>query len=281
MSAPCVRLNNGVEMPVIGAGTYPLNGVALIKTVWRAYRRGYRSFDTSAAYFNEECLGVAIGRLVARGSSPPFITTKVSNTLQRQGTVREGCYHSLKKLGVDRIDLYLMHWPYPGKYVETWKAMEALYREGVVRAIGVSNFHRHHLEAILNVADVVPAVNQVELHPLLSQGPLRAYCEDKGIRVQAYSPVARMNPKLVEHPVLLEVAHTYGKTVPQIILRWDIQHGIVVIPKSANRQRIRENIDIFDFELTDDEMTRIDGINEDYRVRFDPDTADYVNVLKA
>jgi diketogulonate reductase-like aldo/keto reductase len=159
--------------------------------------------------------------------------------------------------------------------------MEALYKEGFVRAIGVCNCHRHHLENILKVADVVPAVNQIELHPLLSQESLSAYCKSKGIQVQAYSPFARMEPKLVEHPVLVEVANKYSKTVPQVILRWDIEKGMLVTPKSSNRKRLRENIDIFDFELTQDETARIDGINENYRVRFDPDTVDYENVLIA
>lgn len=276
-----VRLNNNLEMPVIGAGTYPLNGVSLIKMILRAYRCGYRSFDTSAAYFNEECLGVAIKRISSYGLPAPFITTKLRNTSQREGRVREGFYDSLKKLGTGKIDLYLMHWPYPDKYVSSWKEMEELYKEGLVGAIGVCNFHRHHLDNILNVAKVVPAVNQIECHPLLSQEPLREYCRVKGIHVQAYSPIARMEPKLVKHPVLVELAKKHNKTVPQIILRWDVQKEIIVIPKSGNRNRLKENIDIFDFELTEGEMVQIDGVNEDYRVRFNPDTVDYVNVLKA
>jgi diketogulonate reductase-like aldo/keto reductase len=276
-----VRLNNNLEMPIIGAGTYPLKGVSLIKMVLRAYRCGYRSFDTSAAYFNEESLGVVIKRISSYGLPAPFITTKLRNKSQREDRVREGFYDSLKKLGTEKIDLYLMHWPYPDKYIASWKEMEALYKEGVVGAIGVCNCHQHHLQNILNVAEVVPAVNQIECHPLLSQEPLRAYCRDKGIRVQAYSPIARMEPKLVKHPVLVELAKKHTKTVPQIILRWDVQKEIIVIPKSGDRNRLKENIDIFDFELTEGEMTQIDGVNEDCRIRFDPDTVDYVNVLKA
>jgi methylglyoxal/glyoxal reductase len=276
-----IRLNNGLEMPVIGAGTYPLNGISLIKMVLRAYRLGYRSFDTSAAYFNEECLGIAVKRILSSGMPAPFITTKLRNTSQRENCVREGFYDSMKKLGTGKIDLYLMHWPYPDKYVDSWKEMEALYKEGVVRAIGVCNCHQHHLDKILDVADIIPAINQVELHPLLSQEPLRTYCRERGIHVQAYSPIARMEPKLVEHPVLVELAEKHNKTVPQVILRWDVQKDIIAIPKSGNRNRLKQNIDIFDFELTENEVARIDGVNEDYRVRFDPDTADYVNILKA
>lgn len=276
-----IRLNNNSEMPIIGIGTYPLNGVSLIKTVLNAYSFGYRNFDTSAAYFNEECLGVAIKRILSYGAAPPFITTKLSNTSQRENNVREGFFDSMKRLGLNKIDLYLMHWPYPGKYLESWKQMEVLYKEGLIGAIGVCNFHQHHLEKLLEVAEIIPAINQIELHPLLSQKSLRNYCKDKGIHVQAYSPIARMDPKLVEHPVLIELAQKHKKTVPQVILRWDIQEEIIVIPKSKNKNRIEENIDIFDFELTKNEMIKIENINEDYRVRFNPDTVDYINVLKA
>ena len=276
-----VRLNNNIEMPIIGTGTYPLNGRTLIKTVINAYKNGYRSFDTSAAYFNEECLGVALNRLRAQGAEDIFITTKLRNTSQREGNVREGFLDSLQKLGVDQIDLYLMHWPYPEKFLESWKEMELLYKEGLVKAIGVCNFHQHHLEKLLEIAEIIPAVNQIELHPLLSQELLKEFCESKGIQVQAYSPVARMNPKLVNHPVLVKLANKYKKTVPQIILRWDIQNEVIVIPKSGNKNRIKENINIFDFELSKDEMLQIDRLNENYRVRFNPDTVDYINILKA
>jgi len=276
-----ICLNNNLEMPIIGIGTYPLNGVPLIKTIFNAYKSGYTNFDTSAAYFNEECLGVAIKRIKSYGGKTPFITTKLRNTNQRENNVREGFFDSLKKLGVEKIDLYLMHWPYPEKYLESWKQMETLYKEGLIGAIGVCNFHQHHLEKLLEIAEVVPAINQIELHPLLSQKPLRDYCKGKGIHVQAYSPLARMDPKLVEHPVLVELAKKYKKTIPQVILRWDIQEGILVIPKSGNKNRIKENIDVFDFEFTRNEMLEIESMNEDYRVRFNPDTVDYVNILKA
>ncbi len=268
-------------MPIIGIGTYPLNGIPLIKTVINAYKNGYRSFDTSAAYFNEECLGIALRRLKTYGAKDIFITTKLRNTSQCEGKVREGFLESLKKLGLETIDLYLMHWPYPNRFLESWKEMELLYKEGFVKAIGVCNFHQHHLEKLLKVADVVPSINQVELHPLLSQKPLMDYCLEKGICMQAYSPIARMDSKLIEHPLLVELANKYQKSVVQIVLRWDVQKGIIVIPKSGNLKRLKENINIFDFELTSNEMLKIDQINENYRVRFDPDTVDYVNILKA
>ena len=276
-----IRLNNNLEIPIIGIGTYPLKGIPLIKTVLHAHSCGYMNFDTSYSYFNEDCLGVAINRIMSYGRKLPLITTKLRNTFQRENNVREGFFNSMKRLGLKKIDLYLMHWPYPGKYLESWKQMEALYKEGFIGAIGVCNFHQHHLERLLEVAEVVPAINQIELHPLLSQKPLRDYCKAKGIRLQAYTPLARMDPKLVEHPVLIKLAKKYNKTIPQVILRWDVQEGIIVIPKSGNKNRIKENIQIFDFELTKSEIFEIEGINEDYRVRFDPDTVDYINILKA
>jgi len=184
----------------------------------------------------------------------------------------------MKKLGVKQLDLYLMHWPNPETYLDSWKEMETLYKEGLVKAIGVCNFHEHHLQKLLEIAEVTPVINQIELHPLLSQKPLREYCKSKGIQIQAYSPVARMDSKLIEHPVLVELAKKYTKTVPQIILKWDVQHDIITIPKSGNKLRIKENLDIFDFELTEDEMKKIDNINENYRVRYDPDTVDYLKV---
>jgi diketogulonate reductase-like aldo/keto reductase len=276
-----IRLNNNLEMPILGIGTYPLNGLPLIKTVLNAHGCGYTSFDTSAAYFNEECLGVAIKRIVSSGASQPFITTKLTNTSQRENKVTEGFFNSLKRLGLKKIDLYLMHWPYPDKYLKSWKQMEVLYKEGLIGAIGVCNFHQHHLKRLLEVAEIIPAINQIEIHPLFSQKPLRDYCKDKGIHVQAYSPIARMDPKLVRHPVLVKLSKRHKKTVPQVILRWDIQEGIIALPKSGNKYRIEENIDIFNFELTENEMLEIDDINEDYRVRFNPDTVDYINILKA
>lgn len=276
-----VTLNNSIKMPIIGIGTYPLNGFSLIRTIVNAYLAGYMSFETSAAYFNEKSLGISLKIIKLLGAKDIFITTKLNNTAQRNGNIREALLSSMKKLGVKKIDLYLMHWPYPEKYLDSWKEMELLYKEGLVKAIGVCNFHEHHLEKLLEIAEVIPAVNQVEIHPLLSQKPLKEYCEKRSIKMQAYSPIARMEPKLIEHPVLSHLAKKYNKTVPQIILKWDIQNEIMTIPKSGNKKRIKENINIFDFRLTEHEMKEIDTINENYRVRFNPDTVDYINVLKA
>jgi diketogulonate reductase-like aldo/keto reductase len=272
------KLNNNLDIPVIGIGTYPLNRIALLKTVINAYSFGCRSFDTSSSYGNEKWLGLALKILKLFRAKNIFITTKLSNSSQRNGDVRKALNDSIKKLGVKQIDLYLMHWPNPETYLDSWKQMEALYKEGLVKAIGVCNFHEHHFEKLLEIAEVIPVINQIELHPLLSQKPLREYCERKSIQIQGYSPVARMDPKLIKHPILLELSKKHKKSVPQIILKWDMQNGVITIPKSGNKQRIKENLDIFDFELTKADMIQIDSINEDYRVRYNPDSVDYYKV---
>ncbi len=273
-----IKLNNNTKIPIIGIGTYPLNRIDLLKTVINAYKYGCRSFDTSSAYGNERWLGLSVKILKLLGKKDIFITTKLSNFSQRKGDVRKALKDSMHKLGVKKLDLYLMHWPNPETYLDSWKQMEILYKEGLVGAIGVCNFHEHHLEKLLEVAEITPVINQIELHPLLSQKSLREYCEKKGIQIQAYSPVARMNVKLIEHPILVDLSKKYGKTVPQIILRWDVQQNIITIPKSGNKKRIKENLDIFDFELAENEISDINNINEDYRVRYNPDTVDYFKV---
>jgi diketogulonate reductase-like aldo/keto reductase len=275
-----VKLNNNLEVPMLGFGTYPLNGLALEKTILNVYKNGARSIDTSPAYYNEDSLGLILKYMNLDKTDSLFITTKLNNRSQLEGHVREGLLSSMEKLGIDTIDLYLMHWPYPEKFLDSWKQMESFYKEGLVKAIGVCNFHEHHLEKLLEIAEVVPVINQIEVHPLLSQESLRKYCKDKGIQVQAYSPIARMNSKLIEHPILIKLAKKYEKTVPQIILRWHIQNEIIVISKSENEIRIKENLNIFNFELAQDDMIIIDSMNEDYRTRFNPDTVDYINVLK-
>lgn len=273
-----VRLNNGVKMPIIGLGTYPLNKFKLVKSVVTAYRNGCMSFDTSSAYGNEKWLGRSLKIIKFLGAKNIFITTKLSNSEQRKGDVRTSLRTSMKNLGVSQIDLYLMHWPNPETYLDSWKQMEELYKEGLVKAIGVCNFHEHHLQKLLEIADVVPMINQVEIHPLFTQKPLREYCTNLGIKVQAYSPIARMHQKLVDHPTLIKLAKKYDKTVPQVILRWDIQNEIITIPKSGNKIRIMENFNIFDFTLSSEEIKMINDLNEDFRVRFNPDTVDYNKV---
>jgi methylglyoxal/glyoxal reductase len=269
-----ITLNNGVEMPWVGMGTWPLNGLKLALLVRKAVRLGYRSFDLASAYGNEKWLGRGV-KICSQRRADLFITTKLSNAEQRRGDVRTACQNSLSRLGLKYLDLYLMHWPVPGLYTSSWKQMEALYREGLVTAIGVCNFHQHHLSELLQVADVIPAVNQIELHPLLSQSHLVTFCKEIGIQVAAYSPVARMHDRLIKNELLMSIAARHGKTVPQIILRWDFQNGIISVPKSARPVRLKENINIFDFALSDEEMQSIDFLNADLRVRHDPDNCDF------
>ncbi|WNQ12480.1 aldo/keto reductase [Paenibacillus aurantius] len=266
-------LNNGVAMPWLGFGVWQVKeGSEVIDSVKHALKAGYRSIDTAAVYGNEEGVGQAIRESgVAREEL--FVTTKVWNSEQGYESTLKAFEESRSKLGLDYIDLYLIHWPVKGKYKETWKAMEQLYKEKKVRAIGVSNFHVHHLEDLLADCEVTPAVDQVELHPLLSQRELRQFCRDKGIQIEAWSPL--MQGKKFDHPDLVEIAGKYGKSVAQIILRWDIQNGIVTIPKSVTESRINENADIFNFELTQEDIAKIDALNENQRFGADPDNFNF------
>lgn len=267
-------LNNRVEMPLIGMGTYPLNKLRLALLIAKALKKGYRSIDTASAYGNERWVGIG-QKLSGKKRSEVFISTKLSNGAQRRGDVRGALMSSLRKLGTDYVDLYLMHWPNPGTYLDSWKQMEDLYKEGFARAIGVCNFHQHHLEELFSVVEVMPAVNQIELHPLLSQYPLRLFCEQHKIQVQAYSPLARMNAKLINNPVLIELAQKYNKSVPQVIINWLYYKRVVSVPKSGNLGRLVENLKSVEFALTESDIGKIDALNEDFRVRFDPDNCDF------
>lgn len=268
-----IELNNGVLMPRMGLGTFPLNGYNLIKTMMLARLSGYNAFDTSVAYGNESYVGKGI-KLIGKRKDI-FITTKISNRQQRECTVEEAVKSSLKALKTDYIDLYLMHWPNPETFLDTWTGMEKVYKEGLVRAIGVCNFHQHHIEELMKVATVTPAVNQVEIHPLLSQKELIKYCKSKGIVMEAYTPLARMDERLFKNDVINRIAKKYNKTVGQVVLRWDYQQDIIVIPKTSKYKRLKENIDIFDFSLSDEEMKKIDEINMNLRLRHDPDNCDF------
>lgn len=270
----CLTLNNGIKMPMIGMGTFPIKGFKLALIVRKAVKMGYCSFDTSSAYGNEKWLGRGI-RFCGKSRSDLFITSKLSNRDQRKGNVKRALQNSMSRLGVKYLDLYLMHWPNPETFLDSWKQMEDLYKEGMVRAIGVCNFHEHHLERLLEIADIIPAMNQIELHPLLSQTRLVGFCENYGIHITAYSPLARMHKKLIENEALIDIANIKGKTVPQIILRWHYQHQYVLIPKSSSSVRLKQNISILGFSLSDDEMSSIDNLNIDFRVRHNPDNCDF------
>jgi methylglyoxal/glyoxal reductase len=269
----CTILHNGVKMPWLGLGVYKVkNGDEVINAVKTALEAGYRHVDTAAFYDNEEGVGQAI-----KESGVPreqvFITTKVWNSDQGYETTLKAFEASLKKLGMDYIDLYLVHWPVRGKYKETYKALEKLYKDGFVRAIGVSNFQIHHLEDLMAECEIKPMVNQVEYHPRLTQKELHAFCKQHHIQLEAWAPLMRGG--LFDEPTLLEISKKYGKSPAQVILRWDLQNEVVTIPKSVTPQRIKENADIFDFELTAEEMEKIDALNMNKRIGPDPDNFDF------
>lgn len=263
------KLANGVEMPWFGLGVFKVQeGQEVIDSVKAAIKAGYRSIDTASVYGNEEGVGQAIRESgVAREEL--FITTKVWNTEQGYDSTLAAFDQSLSKLGLDYADLYLVHWPIRAKYKDTWRALEKLYADGKVRAIGVSNFQIDHLEDLLADAAVKPMVNQVELHPLLNQLELREYCKAQGIQIEAWAPLAQGH--LLDNEVLADIAAHHNKTLPQVILRWDLQNGIVTIPKSVKEERIIANADIFDFELSEEEISRINGLNRDQRFGSHPD----------
>lgn len=270
-------LHNGVKMPWLGIGVFKVeDGPELVSAVKFAIKHGYRSIDTAAIYRNEEGVGQAIREGIKEANisrEDLFITSKVWNSdLGYESTI--AAYEtSLQKLGLDYLDLYLIHWPVAGKYKEAWRALETLYKEGKVRAIGVSNFQIHHLEDLLKDAEINPMINQVEYHPRLTQVELKAFCEKHGIQLEAWSPL--MQGQLINNPTLQEIANKHNKTVTQVIIRWDLQNGVVTIPKSTKEHRIVENSTVFDFELTAEEMQKINELNQNQRVGPDPDNFDF------
>lgn len=272
-----VTLNNGVKMPWFGLGVYKANeGSEVIHAVKTAIAAGYRSIDTAAVYGNEEGVGQAVREAIKEQGltrDQLFITSKVWNSEQGYETTLQAVEASLKRLDLDYIDLMLVHWPVKDKYKETWRALEKVLDEGKVKAIGVSNFQTHHLEDLLGSAKMVPAVNQVELHPEFSQTELLEYCQGKHIQLEAWAPLGR--GKYSEDDVLNTIGQKYGKTVAQIILRWDLQLGVITIPKSVTESRIVENADIFDFELTAEDMQAINALNKNLRTGPDPDNFDF------
>ncbi|MFT4416740.1 aldo/keto reductase [Fredinandcohnia humi] len=265
-------LHNGVKMPWFGLGVYKVkDGDEVISSVNAALKAGYRSIDTAALYQNEDGVGQAI-----KESGIPrndlFITTKVWNDAQGYESTLKAFDESIRKLGVEYIDLYLIHWPVKGKYKDTWRALETLYRKGSVRAIGVSNFLIHHLEDLLGDSTIKPMVNQVEFHPWLTQVELQNFCKSHNIQLEASSPLAR--GQLVNHPLITKIANKYGKTTAQVILRWTLQHQVITIPKSVKEERIIQNADIFDFQLSQEDMNTLDACNINKRVGTDPHSYD-------
>ncbi len=258
-------------MPWLGLGVWESKeGGEVEDAVRSAIEHGYRHIDTAAIYGNEAGVGQAIGDSgVAREEL--FITTKLWNARQGYESTLQAFEESRKKLGVDYVDLYLIHWAIAGKYLETWRAFEKLYKDGYVRAIGVSNFQPHHLQDVMNHFEVKPVVNQVEFHPFLTQRELYTFCREQGIQLEAWSPLMR-GGEMLGHPLLQQLATKYNKSVAQIVLRWDLDQEVVTIPKSVHANRIRENAQVFDFHLTTDEIAQITALNQNHRsFDYDPD----------
>ncbi|MFC9693462.1 aldo/keto reductase [Kribbella sp. NPDC056951] len=269
---PTVKLNNGVEMPQLGYGVFQVPNDETTAAVTAALEAGYRSIDTATAYQNEAGVGKA---LVASGIDRDelFITTKLWNADQGYDKALTAFDQSLGLLGLDYLDLYLIHWPAPDLdlYVDTWRALSKLLADGRVRAIGVSNFQPHHLDRLNELAGITPAVNQVELHPFLQQDEVRAYGADFGIRTEAWSPLAK-GGSLLTDPVIEALASKHERTPAQVVLRWHLQLGNIVIPKSVTPARIKENLNVFDFELSDEDLATITPLDRDERTGPHPDT---------
>lgn len=267
---PQIPMNNGVEIPQLGLGVFLVTDAETRSAVATALEVGYRSIDTAAAYHNEEQVGDAV-----KASGLPredlFVTTKLWNTEQGFDATLAAFDASLRRLDLDYLDLYLIHWPAPrqDRYVESWRAMQKILAEGRVRSIGVSNFTPAHLRRLIDETDTVPALNQVELHPNLPQRELRAFHAEHGIVTEAWSPLAR--GELLGDPTVRRIAEGHGKTAAQVLLRWHLHLGNVVIPKSRTPERIAENIDVFDFELDPADMEAINGLENGQRIGPDPD----------
>jgi len=266
---PSVALNDEHTMPVLGLGVAELTEEETERAVSTALEVGYRLIDTAAVYGNE----AAVGRAIAASGIPRaelFVTTKIANADQGFQASQDAAKVSLDRLGLDYVDLFLIHWPMPqlGKYVDTFGGLIQARGEGQTRSIGVCNFTEEHVETTIDLTYVTPAVNQIELHPLLNQAELRAVNARHNIVTEAYSPLAV--GRLIEHPTVTSIAGEYGRTPAQVLIRWSIQLGNVVIPRSGNPERIASNFDVFDFELTADHMEALNGLNDGTRVREDP-----------
>lgn len=261
MTIPTTLLSSGHPMPLLGLGTWPLDDRASARAVESATGLGYRLVDTASRYENE--VGVGQG-LAASGvdRAELFVTTKLRGADQGYDATRDALHASLDRLGLDYVDLYLIHWPLPrlDRYVESYRAMIDLAAEGLVRSIGVSNFREHHLDRLIAETSHVPAVNQIQLSPALARTNLRRYLTDRGITVEGWSPLGQEEGVLTE-PVIQEIAAAHGRSPGQVVLRWHVQQGIVTIPKSASPERQRSNAEIFDFALTEDDMARIAGLD--------------------
>jgi 2,5-diketo-D-gluconate reductase A len=275
-TVPTIALNNGVEIPQLGFGVYQVPPEDTAEAVQTALEVGYRHIDTAEMYGNEKGVGEGL-----RASGVPreevFVTSKLNNGFHAREDALRAFDGTLAALGSDYVDLFLVHWPLPGidvDYIETWKAMEEIYRSGRAKSIGVSNFKEHHLRRLFSDTEIRPAVNQIEIHPYLTQDGLRAFDAEHEIATEAWSPIAQ--GKVLDDPTILRVAERHGKSAAQVTLRWHVQRGDIVFPKSVTRSRIEENFDIFDFELSEDDLREITALNRDERTGPDPDTFNYI-----
>ena len=274
-TSPTVTLNNGVEIPQLGFGVFKVKPTETVSAVTTALRVGYRHIDTAEMYGNEKEVGLAI---TASGldRDDVFVTSKLNNNHHPYSDALAAFDRTLSDLGLEYVDLFLIHWPLPavGDFVETWRALESVYRDDRARAIGVSNFHADHLRRLLDETELVPAVNQIEAHPYLTQEPLRAFNASHGIKNEAWSPLAR--GRVLDDPTIKDVVDRTGRTAAQVVLRWHIQLGNIVFPKSVRLDRIEENFNIFDFELSGEDMAAISKLDRGERTGPDPDTFNYV-----
>lgn len=263
------RLNNGVEIPYLGFGTYQMKGNAAYAPVLEALRCGYRHIDTARIYKNEEAVGQAIRDSGIRRERI-FLTTKLWNDDQGYDKALRAFEKSLSALQFTYVDLYLIHWPVPKKRIESWKALTEIYRQKKARAIGVSNFEIRHLDELLNSSDKIPAVNQIEVHPFLYDPELIKHCKLKQIEVEAYSPLTK--GRKLSDPRIVQIAAKYGKTPAQVLIRWCLEHDWIVLPKSRHPERIHENADVFEFSLSAEDMRILDSLNERLHTGWDPTT---------
>ena len=276
MSVPTIALNNGVEIPQLGFGVFQIDPDETKDATLQAFEVGYRHIDTAQMYGNEKGVGEAIAESgIARDEI--FVTSKLNNGFHAHDDALKAFDGTLEKLGLDQIDLFLIHWPLPGidvDFVETWKAFEEIYASGRARSIGVSNFQPKHVRRLTQETDVVPAVNQIEVHPFLVQDELRAVNAEHNIATEAWSPIAQ--GLVLDNPVIGGIATEHGKTPAQVVLRWHVQRGDIVFPKSVTRSRVEDNFDIFDFELSDSEIGFITALDKGHRTGPNPDEFNYI-----
>ncbi|MFJ9078813.1 aldo/keto reductase [Streptomyces sp. NPDC102278] len=269
-AVPAITLNNAVQIPQLGFGTFQIPPEDTRETTLAALEAGYRHIDTAQMYGNEKGVGQAVQES-GLDRADVFVTSKLNNGAHAHDDALQAFDGTMKELGLDYVDLFLIHWPLPGKgdFVETWKALEEIYRSGRAKAIGVSNFQPHHLRRLLESSTVVPAVNQIEVHPYLTQDEARAFGAEHSIATEAWSPIAQ--GKVLDDPTINRIAERVGKTPAQVTLRWHLQRGDIVFPKSSTHKRIKENLDLFDFELTEGDIGEISALNRDERTGPDPD----------